>query len=185
MFDGLTPPYSTIVADPPWQYGSWGKPSNRRLAKSADTIYPLPYPSMTLDEIKSLPVQSLAGDDCELYLWTTQKYLSNAFDVLGAWGFRYCQILTWCKQPRGLGQGGVYCPTTEFVLLGRRGWMPKVRRQDSTWYLWKRPNNAHSKKPPEFFDLIEQTTTGPRVELFARERREGWDAWGDEIECVA
>jgi N6-adenosine-specific RNA methylase IME4 len=170
--------YKVIYADPPWRYGrSWDTPSDRTHGKS----YPMPYPEMTLGEIKQLPVQSLAADDCELYLWTTQKYLPHAFGVMNAWGFRYCQTLTWCKTPRGTGQGGVYCPTTEFLLLGRRGRMPNVKRVDSTWFHTKRPHNRHSKKPEFFHELIESVSHGPRVELFARDRREGWDVWGNEV----
>jgi len=142
----------------------------------------MPYPTMTLEQIKALPVATLAAEDCELYLWTTQKYLPDAFGVLDAWGFRYCQTLTWCKTPRGTGQGGVYCPTTEFLLLGRRGKMPKVKRIDSTWFHIKRPHNRHSKKPTFFHELIEQVSSEPRVELFARDTRDGWDVWGNEVE---
>ena len=101
--------------------------------------------------------------------------------MLKEWGFKYCQTLTWCKTPRGTGQGGVYCPTNEFLLLARRGKMPKVKRVDSTWWNVKRTMN-HSKKPEFFQDLIETVTDSPRIELFARREREGWDVWGNEVE---
>ena len=93
--------YKTIVIDPPWKYGKWAAPKNRKSQE-----YDLPYNYMTIDEIKGLPIKNLADENCELYLWTTQKYLPTAFDVLKAWGFKYCQTLTWCKKPRGTGQGG-------------------------------------------------------------------------------
>jgi N6-adenosine-specific RNA methylase IME4 len=142
---------------------------------------PLPYPTMTVDEIKALPVNTLADDNCELYLWTTQKYLPHAFGVIEAWGFKYCQTLIWCKQPRGTGQGGVYCPTNEFLLLARIGKAPIVKRIDSTWFLTKRPHNSHSTKPEFFQDMIEQVSNPPRIELFARRKRIGWDVWGNEV----
>lgn len=142
----------------------------------------MPYQTMSVDEIKKLPVRDLANDNCELYLWTTQKYLPDAFDVIKAWGFKYCQTLVWCKKPRGLGQGGVYCPTNEFLLLARLGNMPKVKRIDSTWFLTKRPHNSHSTKPEFFQDMIEQVSFSPRIELFARRKRIGWDAWGNEVD---
>jgi len=172
--------YQIILADPPWSYGAWGKaePTHRPNARS----YPMPYDSMTVEQIASLPVEQLADDNCELYLWTTQRYLPYSFEVIRRWGFRYCQTLTWCKKPRGLGQGGVFCPTTEFLLLARKGKMPKVRRRDSTWYLVKRPHNSHSTKPEDFQDMIEQVTYPPRLELFARRKRLGWDCWGNEVE---
>ena len=142
---------------------------------------PLPYPSMTNDEIARMRVENIAADDCDLYLWTTGKYLPVAFDVMKAWGFKYCQTLTWCKAPRGTGQGGLYCPTTEFILLGRRGKMPKGKtRVDSTWWQVKR-TNKHSKKPEFFQDLIEKMSDEPRIELFARRPRDGWVVWGNEV----
>lgn len=177
--------YKVIVVDPPWQYGVWGKSSNRGSRVIRDEINisrPLPYPTMTVNEIKSLPVGKLADESCELYLWTTQKYLPRSFEVLKAWGFKYCQTLVWCKTPRGTGQGGVYCPTTEFLILARKGKMPKVKRIDSTWWNIKRFMTSHSKKPDFFRELIELVSYPPRVELFARQKVAGWDVWGDEVE---
>ena len=136
---------------------------------------------MSIEEIKALPVAKLAAEDCDLYLWTTQKYLPDAFGVLEAWGFRYCQTLTWCKTPRGTGQGGLYCPTTEFLLLGRKGKMPIKKRVDTTWWNVKRPHNCHSAKPEHFQDVIEAVSDEPRLELFARRKRPGWASWGNEI----
>ena len=176
--------YQVIYADPPWKYGMWGGCSgrgSRGLVLDGRSL-PMPYKTMTIEEIKNLPVSKLADDNCELYLWVTQKYLPVSFDVLRAWGFKYCQTLTWCKTPRGLGQGGIYCPTTEFLLLCRKGKMPKARRIDSTWYHIKRPHNSHSTKPDFFRDLIESVTNTPRIELFARKKVLGWDCWGNEVE---
>ena len=171
--------YSTIVADPPWQYGSWGKatPASRPNCK----VYKMPYPTMNVDAIAALPVARLAAANCELYLWTTQKYLPDAFRVMAAWGFKYCQTLTWCKTPRGTGQGGIFCPTTEFLLLGRKGKMPVKRRVDTTWWNVKRPHNSHSTKPEHFQDVIETVTNEPRLELFARRKRPNWTTWGNEV----
>lgn len=171
--------YSTIVVDPPWKYGKWGKANP--LSRPNGREYDLPYNWMSIDEIKALPVGSLANDNCELYLWTTQKYLPETFEVIKSWGFKYCQTLTWCKTPRGTGQGGVYCPTTEFLILARRGKMPNVKRIDSTWFHTKRPHNSHSTKPEFFQDLIEQVSEAPRLEMFARLEREGWDVFGNEV----
>ena len=175
--------YRTIVADPPWKYGVWGVGSEKSAfsKKHNENEIPIPYETMTVEEIKALNVDDLAGENCELYLWTTQKYLPDAFEVLKAWGFKYCQTLTWCKTPMGTGQGGVYCPTTEFLLLGRKGKMPKVKRIDTTWWNIKR-TNKHSKKPEFFQELIESVSDAPRLEMFARRKRVGWDIWGNELE---
>lgn len=174
--------YHTIVADPPWQYGKWGKAS---IAPRGSSYEPqdstMPYQTMAVEEIKALPVAALAAVDCDLYLWATQKYLPDAFEVLDAWGFRYCQTLTWCKKPKGTGQGGLYCPTTEFLLLGRKGRMPVGKQRiDTTWWEVKRPMK-HSQKPEQFQDIIETQSDGPRIELFARRTRPGWDVWGNEV----
>ena len=177
--------FKTICADPPWQYGKWGKGSDKcaLAGKPQNVEAPLPYPSMTVAEIAALPVAGCAADDCDLYLWTTQRYLPDAFGVMQAWGFRYCQALTWCKAPRGLGQGGLFCPTTEFLLLGRKGRMPQgKRRLDSTWWQVKR-TNVHSRKPEFFQDMVETVSDGPRLELFARRARPGWTVWGNEVEA--
>lgn len=171
--------FRTIVADPPWRYGRWGIPSNR--PNCAETTYELPYASMTVAEIKAMPVPDVAATNCEIYLWTTQRYLPEAFGVLSAWKARYCQILTWCKHPRGTGQGGMYFPTTEFLLLGRIGKAPTGKaRVDSTWWLAQRPNR-HSEKPETFQDTIETVSDAPRLELFARRERAGWTCWGNEL----
>jgi N6-adenosine-specific RNA methylase IME4 len=178
--------YRTIVADPPWAYGSWpglmGAPShgwkldgdrdNRRTA--------IDYPTMTIDEIASLPVDGLAEKDAHLYLWTTNRYLFDAKTVAEAWGFRYAQILVWAKTPKGLGPGGTWAQSTEYVLFCRRGSLKSLRRFDSTWFNWKRMGTAHSRKPDAFLDMVEQASPGPYVELFARRARFGWDYWGDQ-----
>ena len=174
--------YRCILADPPWYYGrSWDTGSKNALVQTTKAE-PMPYEQMKIDEIKALPVGDLAADQCDLYLWVTQKYLPDSFDVLKAWGFRYCQALTWCKVPMGTGQGGLYCPTTEFLILGRRGKMPTGKvRKDSTWWQVKR-QKRHSQKPEFFQDMIEMQSDGPRLELFARRKRDGWDSWGNEVE---
>lgn len=176
--------YKTIVVDPPWKYGKWGKGSKK--ARYADESFNLdsaiPYETMSVWEISRLPVESLAANNCDLYLWTTQKYLPDAFSVLNAWGFKYCQILTWAKTPMGKGQGGLFCPTTEFILLGRKGKAPQKERVDTTWWSFPRAWKTHSKKPEQFLDIVETVSDVPRLELFARRKRPGWDVWGNEVE---
>lgn len=179
--------YKTIVADPPWKYGKWGKASKAAFAvsgisESTNKDIEMPYAQMSVEEISKLPIGKLSDNNCELYLWTTGKYLHDAFHVMSDWGFKYCQTLTWCKAPRGLGQGGAYCPTTEFLLLGRKGKIPQgKRRENSTWWQVKRPHNNHSAKPEFFQDMIERVTDAPRLEMFARRERAGWDVFGNEV----
>ena len=172
--------YRTIVIDPPWHYGTqWGNPTNR--PNNRFTRYAMPYKTMSISEIQSLPLALLADDNCELFMWATHKYMPFAYPILAGWGFSYCETLTWCKKPRGTGQGGLFTPTTEFILHGRKGKMPKKPRIDSTWWEVKR-TNVHSKKPEFFQDMIETITDEPRLEMFARRARLGWHVWGNEVE---
>ena len=168
--------YRTIVADPPWQTAegrtapssSWGKPRAGRV----------PYETMTQDEIAALPVGDLAADEAHIYVWTTNTYLETAYSLVRAWGFRTAQVLVWVKSPRGIGLGGAFTNTTEFVLFGWRGKCDPKTRVDSSWFHW--PRGAHSVKPEAFLDLVEQVSPGPYLELFARRQRLGWDTWGNE-----
>jgi N6-adenosine-specific RNA methylase IME4 len=176
-FSELTPPYATIVADPPWHYEQGGPTTGTA------RFPPPPYSSMTLDEITALPVRGLAADDAHLYLWTTNRYLPHAYGIVKAWGFKHSQILTWCKVPSGIGPGGAFSNTTEFVLYCRRGHLPYTGRIDTTWWAW--PRRAHSVKPDAFLDIVEQVSPGPYVELFARAPRLGWDHWGYGYEVSA
>lgn len=172
-WDGLDPPYRTIVADPPWQYEQGGPQPTTAFASP---LRPPPYSTMPVEEICLLPVSDLVGEHAHLYLWTTNRYLPAAYEIVGAWGFRASQILVWCKAPRGIGPGGAFSNTTEFVLYARRGSLTYRDRIDSTWFCW--PRRGHSVKPPEFLDLVERVSPGPYVELFARQPRLGWDHWG-------
>lgn len=181
--------YRTIVADPPWEYHSW--PAASTSAKSAfnragvptdcNVRALLPYPSMSVAGISALPVEDMADTDATLYLWTTNRYLRDSYAVAEAWGFRFSQVLTWCKSRRGIGPGGVFANTSEFVIVARRGHPEHLRRMDSTWYEW--PRAAHSQKPDAFLDIVEQVSPGPYLELFARRQRLGWDTWGNEALC--
>ena len=178
--------YHTLVVDPPWDYREgWpvGSENGQVSHHAARRGVPmdrgrrtkLRYPTLSLQEIKALPVADLADDDAHLYLWTTNRYLRSAFDVIEAWGFRYSQTLVWCKTPMGIGPGGTWANSTEFVLFARRGTLPSLRRFDSSWFAWKRMGKAHSRKPDAFLDMVEAASPGPYAELFARRARFGWD----------
>lgn len=183
-------PYRTIVADPPWSYAE-GWPTVSTSAKrrpgytpppNADYSRrkPLSYPMMSLDEIGSLPIPELCAKDAHLYLWTTNRYLRDAFAVCEGWGFRYSQLLVWAKKPMGIGVGGAFQTNAEYVLFARRGSLKALRRIDTCWFNWPRMGNNHSRKPEAFLDLVEQVSPGPYLEMFARRARFGWDYYGDE-----
>jgi N6-adenosine-specific RNA methylase IME4 len=138
---------------------------------------------MTVEQIMGLPVAELAADDCALYIWTTNGYLEQVYDVARAWGFKPSTMHTWCKKAMGGGLGGAHGITSEYFLYARKG-SPVERRTTGTWHQWKRHyingKPAHSAKPDQFYDLVEQVNDGPYVELFARRARLGWDYWGNE-----
>ena len=169
--------YKTIVADPPWRVNNpngWGKNG-----KSSGHKH-LPYATMTFNEILALPVGDLAADVCHLYLWTTNKWVERSYAVARAWGFNPATLLTWCKPMHGLGPGGHYVQTTEFCLFARRsveGRNPAIRCE-TTWWEW--PRRKHSEKPEQFLDIAQMVSDAPRIELFARTNRLGWDSWGNE-----
>jgi N6-adenosine-specific RNA methylase IME4 len=181
--------YRTIVVDPPWHYESWpgsttsyrGMAARKGWVRDAKVRKPIDYQTLSVSEICALGVQALSETDAHLYLWTTNRYLRDAFDVVTAWGFRYPQTLVWAKTPMGLGPGGAFAQNAEYILFARRGSPGHCRRLDSVWFNWPRQGmNTHSKKPEHFYDMVEQVSPGPYVELFARRHRLGWDVWGNE-----
>ena len=183
-FAELSPPYATIVADPPWpQSGAGALRGREGWGDATGASKPMPYSTMALEDIAALPVEGLAASDAHLYLWTTNGFLRRAFDVVDAWGFTYSTTIVWAKKPMGGGLGGAYGISTEFLLYARRGSLPEKCRVPSTWHQWKRRYDArgkplHSAKPIPALDMIEQVSPGPYVELFSRDQRLGWDAWG-------
>jgi len=182
--------YRCIVADPPWRYdrGFASDPTSGRNMKDEDReeiIHddPLPYSGMTVEEICALPVAKMADADCRLFLWTTNRYLPDGFRVMAAWGFGYKQLLVWRKTGNPSPFGGSVAPNhAEFLIVGTRGNPPVLSRAKSN-VMDAPAQRRHSAKPELFVDMVERTSSGPYLELFARERRLGWDAWGNE--CAA
>ena len=181
--------YRTIFADPPWKVGAGPLCGAFGFGDATGASRPLPYPSMSVPQIAALPVARLAhADGAHLYLCTINRYVEAAYLVARAWGFTPSTLLTWAKSTMGGGLGGAYGISTEFVLYARRGTLPALRREPGSWWHWKRPYDErgkprHSAKPPELFAMLERVSPGPRVELFARDERPGWDRWGNEVRC--
>jgi N6-adenosine-specific RNA methylase IME4 len=183
--------YSVIYADPPWRYDDATPPSGG-----------CPYPTMSIAELKALPVRSLAAPDCVLFMWATMPLLTEALELISAWGFSYrtCAFV-WIKQNRRAGekQPMLFYPgdkqafnifagmgrwtqgNAELCLLAKRG-TPKRMKKDIKQVILA-PLSRHSAKPAETRDRIVRLMGDvPRVELFARERADGWDVWGNEVE---
>lgn len=174
--------YKTIYADPPWQFQNrTGKvaPEHKRLNR---------YSTMTLEEIKRLPVIDVADEKSHLYLWVPNALLPEGLEVMKSWGFEYKTNLIWEKvrkdgMPDGRGVGFYFRNVTEILLFGIRG--EKNRTLDpgrSQVNLIRSIKREHSRKPDEFVKLIESCSCGPYLEMFARGNRNNWDMWGNQAE---
>jgi N6-adenosine-specific RNA methylase IME4 len=172
--------FGAILVDPPWRFAnSTGKvsPEHKRLHR---------YRTMSLEAIAALPVGGLARPRSHLYLWVPNALLAEGLEVMRSWGFTYKTNLVWYKTrrdggPDGRGVGFYFRNVTELLLFGVKGGLRTLapgRRQVNLLPARKRD---HSRKPEAFYDLIERCSPGPWLELFARNQREGWTQWGDEL----
>jgi N6-adenosine-specific RNA methylase IME4 len=135
---------------------------------------------MPLEEICALPVSYLATDAAALFLWTTAPHLQESFDVLAAWGFEYKTTVVWVKDKIGLGY--FVRNQHELLLVATRGDMPSPSPANRPASVISAPRREHSRKPDEAYALIEQMYPElPKVELFARQKRSGWQTWGNEV----
>ena len=174
--------YQIIYADPPWRYHVYSKKGMGRSAESH-------YPTMSVDDICTLPVGDLADKNCVLFLWATFPQLKEALQVIDAWGFRYKTLaFLWLKQNRKAdtwfyGMGFWTRSNSEVCLLATRG---HPKRQSAGIHQFVISHiEQHSKKPDIVRDKIVQLVGDlPRVELFARQKTPGWDVWGNEVDCT-
>ncbi|MCL4553763.1 MAG: MT-A70 family methyltransferase [Actinobacteria bacterium] len=179
LIEKVDGPYTTIYADPPWRFQNrTGKmaPEHQRLLR---------YPTMTLEEILELPVNQVAAAQSHLYLWVPNALIAEGLEVMKHWGFTYKTNLVWYKTrldggPDGRGVGFYFRNVTELVLFGVRGNMRTLDPGRTQVNLVPQRKREHSRKPDEFYDLIEECSPGPYLELFARRPRPGWTQWGNE-----
>ena len=175
-FDPLLPlSYDLIVADPPWPFDLYSNAGNH---KSAAAHYDL----MSIDDIAALPVANLAQRDCLMLMWITAPRLVDSLRVMAAWGFAYKTMIIWRKTtPAGkvrMGTGYWARSMHEAVLIGTMGKPSKFSAFPS---IFDGIAREHSRKPEEFYDLVNKHTAGlRRADLFARQSRPGFDAWGNE-----
>ena len=196
LLDDLpTKHFGAIMCDPPWKFRGWTKNANPDSSSSADRH----YRTMTIEQIKALPVRDLASlvVGCHLFLWTTGPMLAHALDVIDAWGFKYSTVaFTWAKLKRShdpnqlrvvptidrdfhVGLGHTTRKNAEFCLLARRGGPRRIDK--SVRELIVSPAREHSRKPDEAYARVEKYTCGPYLDLFGREERPGWTVVGDEV----
>jgi N6-adenosine-specific RNA methylase IME4 len=166
-------PFRVIVADPPWRYDNRPEDPSHRGS--------LPYPSMSIEEITKLPVGAMAHADSVLWLWTTNSHIEHSFAIAKAWGFEYKTLLTWVKNR--MGTGDWLRGKTEHCLLAVKG-KPTIVLTNQTTCL-QADAGEHSKKPDEFYAMVEKLCPGSKVELFSRNQREGWTVFGNEVQANA
>lgn len=172
--------YGTILADPPWQFTNrTGKvaPEHRRLNR---------YTTLTLQEIKDLPVSVAVAENAHLYLWVPNALLREGLEVMTAWGFQYKTNIIWHKirkdgGPDGRGVGFYFRNTTEMVLFGVRGRLRTLAPGRRQVNIIKTRKREHSRKPDELYEIVEACSPGPFLELFARSQRDNWEQWGNEL----
>ena len=165
--------YETIVVDPPWP-----------MVKIERDVRPnqvgFDYPTMSLEELSnfSSTLNKMAADNCHLFMWTTQKHLPTALNLVDHYGFHYVLAMVWHKaggyQPTGLPQYNC-----EFVVYARKG-TPKFVTTQGFFCCLNGARREHSRKPDEFYDMIRLVTRGPRIDIFSREPRDGFDQYGNE-----
>ena len=171
-----TPPlpdgtYNLIYADPPWRYEHC-KTDNRKIENQ--------YPTMELDDICALEVQSVAAPDCVLFLWATSPKLSESIQVIEAWGFNYRTCMAWVKDR--IGMGYYARQRHELLLIATQGTPHPPSESNRPDSVTEAPREEHSKKPDRFYEIIESMyPKAEKVELFCRRPREGWTAWGNEV----
>ena len=168
--------YNIIYADPPWEYsntGSYGSANSH-------------YFTMSLEDIKNLPVKDIAADNSLLFMWVTFPLLDVSFEVMKSWGFHYKTVaFNWVKMNKSgqdlfWGLGNWTRSNSEICLLGVRGNPKRVSARVHSVVVY--PVLSHSKKPYEVQDRILQLAGDlPRIELFSRESCNGWDSWGNEV----
>jgi N6-adenosine-specific RNA methylase IME4 len=160
--------YRCIVIDPPWPMEKIERDVRPNQAR------PLDYHPMSADDLRAFEIP--AADDAHLYLWTTHRFLPLALELADTWGFTYQCLLTWVKNVGFTPYSWMY--STELVIFARRGSLDllvKGRRLDFAAKV-----REHSRKPDEFYDLIRDVSPGPRIDMFSREAREGFEQWGNE-----
>lgn len=170
--------YSIIYCDPPWDYAGREQHNNVKENKSVINH----YPTMKLEDLKKLNVQSICEKDCLLFMWSSSPHLPQAIQLMESWGFEYKTIaFVWDKQR--VNPGYYTMSQCEICLVGKRGRIPSPRGSKNIRQFLSEVRGRHSAKPIEVRKRIElMFPTQKKVELFSREKVEGWDCWGNEVE---
>ncbi len=164
--------YDLIYSDPPWSYNN--KSTGGSMISGADAQ----YPTMTVEQIASIPIHKIAKRDSCLFMWAVTPLLPEAFYVMKKWGFNYKTTIYWRKKGK-FGMGFWFRGDIELCLIGIKGDIKPFGLQCSNFI--DIPPREHSRKPDEVYTLIESLEFKDKIEMFARERRYGWDTWGNQV----
>lgn len=171
--------FKTIVIDPPWHYTNKQPFPKHCKFKGATEL----YPTLTTEQIATLPIQDLAQKNCHLYLWTLDRFIPDAYKLAEEWGFRPIQMVYWQKtnsKGRYMGLGYYFRGSIEPCLFCVKGSM-RLKHFDQI-NVFEGKISKHSQKPDEFYRMVERVSPHPRIDMFARATRQGWTSWGNEIE---
>ncbi len=177
--------YNIIYADPPWRFGS--KQLQKYNNKRFDSLESREYNTMSHNDLLTMDVKSIIENDSVCFMWTTDAHLREALEIIEAWGFKYKTIaFVWVKKHESGSSMYTLAPWTlkscEICILGTKGTMGKHKKVNNVKQLVEAVRTKHSKKPIEVRNRIEELFGDlPRIELFAREKADGWDSWGNEI----
>lgn len=177
--DTVTGKYGAILADPPWSFKTWGGKRGTAHRVAVDH-----YETLKTEDMFAIPVNGWAAKDCALFMWVVDSHLPDSMRLAEAWGFKYkTRAFTWRKLSKSgsasIGMGYWTRKQTEICLLFTKG---KPRRiSKGVREIIDAPRREHSRKPDEIYERIEALVDGPYLEMFARQTRSGWDAWGNEV----
>lgn len=163
--------YKTIYIDPPWNLSGGGK-----IKRGADKHYPL----MKTEDIFAMKefIDEIADDQCHIYMWVTNNFLETGLAILKHWSFTYITNVVWVKNSIGTGQ--YFRGQHEILLFGRKGPALSFKHTKNIPSVVFANKGRHSQKPKEFYTIIEKISYAPYIEIFARNKRDGWDSWGND-----
>eukprot|EP00919_Chromeraceae_sp_WS-2016_P071209 GHVR01168676.1.p1 GENE.GHVR01168676.1~~GHVR01168676.1.p1 ORF type:complete len:183 (-),score=12.58 GHVR01168676.1:1894-2442(-) len=167
--------YNLIVIDPPWQVK---KIQNKQRPNQVE----MDYPMMSIDEIRRLPIANISDENSYLFLWTTQKYLWDNKSILEGWGFNHKLTMVW-EKTYGVSAGMAlygFRWNAEFILVGTRGKKEMFPKSKLIPAVFQAENIRHSQKPDRFYKMIEPLGEN-RIDIFARQTKDGWDVYGNEV----
>lgn len=168
----IKPIFRTIVIDPPW-------PMEKIQREVRPNQIEFDYTTMSIEEIREFPLNKFVSPDgCHVYMWTTQKFLQYSFDVFEAWGVKYQCLMTWVKNVGFTPFSWMY--STEHILYGTIGNLPLLRKGIRLDFNAK--VREHSRKPDEFYDIVKRVSSDPRIDIFSREKRDGFEQYGYEAD---